>query len=285
MDLRSLNLSPPEWLAHSTVRIECHLSDNSLATGTGFFYLIHKSADDIPLIVTNNHVVEGAVTGRFILTQKNASGGPDVGAQFGIQILEFESAWLPHPDPSMDLCVMPIAALISRAERQGDSFFFVAFDRSSIPTLAEIEDMIGMERITMVGYPNGLWDQVNNLPIFRQGVLASHYEFDWNGKKEFPIDAACFPGSSGSPVMLFDTAGYETKSGGVQFGETERFKLLGVLYAGPQHTVEGEIEIVNVPTLQKRVSVGGIPNNLGVIIKSERLLDFEDLIPALKGTP
>ena len=53
--------------------------------------------------------------------------------------------------------------------------------------------MVGLEAIVMVGYPNGLWDKTNNLPIFRKGVLASDYKYDWNGKKEFLIDALCFP--------------------------------------------------------------------------------------------
>jgi hypothetical protein len=39
--------------------------------------------------------------------------------------------------------------------------------------------------------------------------------------------------------------------------------------------MEGDIKIVIVPTQQKAVSIAGIPNNLGVTIKSERLLAFE----------
>src|SRR5687767_4257067 len=106
--------------------------------------------------------------------------------------------------------------------------------------------MLGLESITMVGYPNGLWDQANNLPIFRRGVLATDYKRDWNGRKEFLIDAACFPGSSGSPVMLFDVGSYHNRQG-MHVGGS-RIKLLGVLYAGPQHTVKGEVKIVHVPT-------------------------------------
>jgi hypothetical protein len=56
---------------------------------------------------------------------------------------------------------------------------------------------------------------------------------------------------------------------------SSRIKLLGVLYAGPQHTVEGEVKVVLVPTQQKAVAVAGIPNNLGIIIKAEQLLAFE----------
>ena len=54
-----------------------------------------------------------------------------------------------------------------------------------------------------------------------------------------------------------------------------RIKLLGVLYAGPQHTIHGDIKVVTVPTLQKPVSVAAIPINLGVVIKAEQLNAFE----------
>jgi hypothetical protein len=56
-----------------------------------------------------------------------------------------------------------------------------------------------------------------------------------------------------------------------------RLKLLGILYAGPQHTATGEIEIVNVPVKQQPVAISRIPSNLGIVIKSEKLLDFENI--------
>ena len=55
--------------------------------------------------------------------------------------------------------------------------------------------------------------------------------------------------------------------------------MLGVLYAGPQLTVAGDIKVVTVPNVQqKMMSVSQIPNNLGYIIKSEVILDFVPLV-------
>jgi hypothetical protein len=132
----------------------------------------------------------------------------------------------------------------------------------------------------MIGYPNGIWDSVNNLPIIRKGITATHPSIDYDGRREFLIDAACFPGSSGSPVFLFNLSSYTTKSGGTIIGGS-RIKLIGVLYAGPQYSAEGEVRIVNVPTQQKVVAVSAIPNNLGFVIKAERLRDFDPILSVL----
>ena len=268
-------LSPAEQLAHSTVRIECDLAGGGVGTGTGFFYSLNRNGDQhVPVIVTNKHVVEGAVKGRFLLTLHNGNDGPAVGKVKAYELDSFHSRWFPHPDNDVDLCVMPIAPLFHEAEKTNTKFFFSTLDKNLIPTAPDLDDMVGLEAIVMVGYPNGLWDKTNNLPIFRKGVLASDYKYDWNGKKEFLIDAACFPGSSGSPVLLFEVGSYQTRNALVM---GSRIKLLGVLYAGPQHTIHGDIQVVTVPTLQKPVSVAGIPNNLGIVIKADQLKAFEGM--------
>lgn len=268
-------LSPAEQFAHSTVRIECDLASGEVGTGTGFFYSLNRSGDQhVPVIVTNKHVVEGAVKGRFLLTLHNGTDGPAIGKVQAYELDSFQSRWAPHPDKDVDLCVMPIAPLLHEAEKISTRFFFLTLDKDLIPTAADMEDMLGLETIVMVGYPNGLWDRVNNLPIFRKGVLASDYKYNWNGRKEFLIDAACFPGSSGSPVLLFEVGSYQTRNALVM---GSRIKLLGILYAGPQHTIHGDVQIIVVPTQQKAISIAAIPNNLGIVIKAEQLIAFEGI--------
>ena len=70
---------------------------------------------------------------------------------------------MPHPDPDIDLCAMPIASLLQEAESSGRSVFHFPLDRSLIPIDAELQDFDLLEEITMVGYPNGLWDKKNQL--------------------------------------------------------------------------------------------------------------------------
>jgi hypothetical protein len=263
-------------LAFSTIRIECD-TPSGRSTGTGFlFRFADKGTEFVPGIVTNKHVIKGGVRGRLLFTTSKEDGTPDVGNNFLWTIEGFEGAWIPHPEPDVDLCVMPIATLINQANAQGKKFFTAFLDMSLLPTDAETEDFVGMEKIVMVGYPNGIWDQKHNFPVFRSGVAATHYRYDWNGKPEFLIDCACFPGSSGSPVLVCDIGQVHTKKG-LNIGPS-RVKFLGVLYAGPQHKVDGTIEIIPVPTADRIAAISSIPNNLGMVIKARKLLELDAIL-------
>jgi V8-like Glu-specific endopeptidase len=269
-------LSPFEKIAYSTIRIECDTA-SGLSTGTGFFFRFADKGDVfVPGIVTNKHVIKDSIRGRLLFTISKEDGKPDVGNNFLWTIDEFESAWIPHPEPEVDLCVLPIATLINQANAQGKKFFTTYLDMSLLPSDSEVEDFVGMERIVMVGYPNGIWDRLNNFPVLRSGVAATHYRYDWNGRPEFLIDCACFPGSSGSPVLVCDIGQVHTKKG-LNIG-TSRIKLLGALYAGPQHRVDGRVEIVPVSTVDRIVSVSSIPNNLGMVIKAKKLLELDEIL-------
>ncbi|QZN78510.1 serine protease [Paenibacillus sp. DR312] len=273
--MNSLSLS--EQLTFSTIRIECELSDGSISTGTGFFFRFCDDGEtNIPAIVTNKHVVADSVRGRLHFNVSDASGNPQEAKHNWIVIEDFEAAWVMHPLKEIDLCIMPILPIINHLNMQNVEPFFISLDSSLLIDDEYLKGLNSIEDILMIGYPNGIWDSINNMPIVRRGVTATHPGLNYNGRKEFMIDAACFPGSSGSPVFLYNPGSYIDKKGSTIFHN--RIKLLGVLYAGPQHTATGDIEIINVPTNQKPISISRIPNNLGIIIKSYLLKDFDSIL-------
>lgn len=59
---------------------------------------------------------------------------------------------------------------------------------------------------------------------------------------------------------------------------SRRFKLLGILYSGPVHSVDGNIEVVDIPTTQHFIAVTGIPTNLGNVIKSRKMKELGDVL-------
>ena len=271
-------LSIFEQMQFSTTRIETQDSEGKGYSGTGFFFNYRLSNGDVvPLIITNKHVVEKMSVGRVVMTQADKNGEPML-PSYTVAIDEFEKRWLFHPDPEVDLCAFPLMHIVNFAKSKGVDLYFKAFDENLIPNKETVNSLDAVEDIYMVGYPNGLWDAVNNKPIVRKGITATDVKYDYNGKKEFVIDAASFPGSSGSPIFICNSGGYSDKKGSFYIGKS-RIILLGVLYAGPQLTIAGDVKVVTIPTAKQiAVSVTDIPTNLGYVIKSNRILDFIPLI-------
>ncbi|MBE7544090.1 MAG: serine protease [Bryobacteraceae bacterium] len=266
-------------LLFSTVRVECRLKTGGVSTGTAFFF--NFKIDDqrhLPLLVTNKHVVEGAEIAQFhvheALSSASGESGPSP-TSFPVTITEFQSAWFMHPDPSADLCVMPFEPLRQQAQAQGKTIFSCPLDDSLIPNQTTLDGLSALEDIVMVGYPIGLWDSTNNLPILRRGATASHPATDFQGKAQGVVDMACFPGSSGSPILILNEGAFSTPNGLTVGG---RIHLLGVLFAGPVYRADGKIEIIDIPTYSVPVPVTTIPIHLGYYVKASALWRLKDVL-------
>lgn len=195
-------LAPRKQLAYSTVRITARLPAGGLAFGTGF--VIQYSIDDqkkIDLLVTNRHVIDGAVGWSINMTAM-VNGEIEPTRQVKCEFLDI-SWWGFHPDPDIDLCVRPLLPALQECGVNSRDVFYIAIGSERIATIDELQLIGAGEAILMVGYPNGLWDEVHNFPLFRQGITSSDPAFDFCGKPEFMIDCACFPGSSGSPIFTY----------------------------------------------------------------------------------
>jgi hypothetical protein len=149
-------------------------------------------------------------------------------------------------------------------------------DQSLIPTDEDIRKFIPVEEALIVGYPDGISDTVNNIPVFRRGVTATPVYLDFRGEPVFLLDAAIFPGSSGSPVFLYNQGAWSDRQGHLQLGS--RTALLGIVFGVFNHAADGKIVVQPAPTQLSQKVQSLIPNNLGVCIRASKLLDFE---PAL----
>lgn len=272
-----MTLSPIEQLLHCTVRIETETADGS-GSGTGFFFhLLENGSSAVPVIVTNKHVVAGALRGRIHITLADEAGMPRMGEYVGIEFDAFERSWIPHPDPDIDLCILTINPSMEALRQKDQRPFFVPLGKGIVAQPEFLNELTVMEEVTVIGYPNGLWDHVNNLPIVRKGITATPPAVHYQGKSQFLIDAAIFPGSSGSPVFLANLGGYTDKRGNTHLG-TSRIHLLGVVFAVHLHTATGELVQVPIPTDMRPVPISQIPNNLGIVIPSYRIMEFDAVL-------
>lgn len=267
-----------DQLYYLTTRIEVSLKDGGTATGTGFFYGLHDVGNSsVPVLITNKHVIEGAKELRFALSQEDGQGGVVPNSKLWVTVQAPENNFVSHPDPSVDLVCLQVGGVANAMQASGKPVFFRTFSEAMIADLTKEDDFLPIENVIMIGYPNGLWDDYNNQPIIRRGITATHPLKDYRGRKEFMIDAACFPGSSGSPILIYEWGVHTPRTGAPRAGA--RISLLGVLFAGPVYTAEGTIEVIDVPTRQVPIARSEIPLNLGIAIKASEILRFKEVIP------
>lgn len=273
-------MSLAENLLYSTIRLIAFKNDVPTSTGTGFMFGFAQDGErHVPCIVTNKHVIEGA--DRIQARLHFASEGKPNGALVNCDIFLGPTP-LPiwHPDPRVDLCAIPFADIINQASSQGKQLFFRSLDLSIVPSQDEWQYFDALEEVLMIGCPNGLADEINNLPISRRGITATSLSKDYNGQPEFVVDMACFPGSSGSPIFLYDRNGYLDRKANSYMIGAQRLKLVGVLHSGPLITNKGQIILSHMP----HVEVASMMH-LGNAVKSSELRALDNVVRSLNAVP
>ena len=263
--------SPAENLFLTTTRIETTGKNTSgIATGFCFQYNIDKKGIGVRFFVTNKHVIENKHIITLHTPIANPDGTPDLTKRFTVQSLEKQ--WIKHE--SLDLALIPASGTFNEMEKLGKPLAQKTFNNSHIPSKSQWEDFDAIEDIMFIGYPNGIWDSENMLPVLRTGTTASPVNHDWGNHPRFLIDAGVYPGSSGSPVFLYNRGNYVDKRGNTII--SSRFFLLGILEKGFILKEYGEIEEINIPT-SFNVKYKDMMN-LGTVLKSSVIQDFAQKI-------
>jgi S1-C subfamily serine protease len=250
-------------LLFSTVRVDTELEDGSQGSGTAFIITHSHAKGTTPFVVTNRHLVEGVRRGGLVFT-RGAAGRPALGQRFQLNIEEFPAAWFFHPDASVDLALVPLRPLERAARALGVELYYHAVDSSRIPDAATTRGFDALEDVLFVGYPSGVWDHVNLMPILRRGTTATPLELDFEGHKQFLIDAAVYPGSSGSPVFVMRS---DARRSHLPNGRTIWFA--GVIAAVFFREEPDTLVPRPVPTHAPPRSVCSEMIDLGLVIKSE----------------
>ena len=216
-------------------------------------------------LVSNKHVFVGA--SELTVRMSQARGDPPVlGRGTQVTIVDFnDAAWTGHPNPAVDVAVMAMGPVFEEMDRRGARPFFPSVNPELYPSATQMAGLDALEQVVFVGYPSGLFDRVNLLPIARRGAAATPLAIDSNGLPAFLVDASVFPGSSGSPVFLIDRGMYADRTGGTVVGS--RFLCLGVIAAVHIRQVEGRVE-----ELPSRLAVSlDEPLDLGIVFKSSAI--------------
>jgi hypothetical protein len=264
-------MTPVDLMARCTARILAGSDANATSMGTGFFYGFPNANADpgscFPALVTNKHVLDGCSKAQIVLSVAPANAPKD----------SFDRPQgLLHE--AFDIPINANSPIFNNLEAHGRAAHHFLLTQSLRLDQRTRGILRTVEPVVMVGYPNGLWDATNNAPIIRRGITATHPLFDYGGRSEFVIDAACFPGSSGSPVFIYEDGMYRSAPDAMSPGT--RVALVGVLWGGPQYTAEGVLEPRPIPHNLSHAPVTNIPMNLGFVIAADQLDQLAAVIHA-----
>ena len=268
----------------STVRIEANLPEGEAAIGTGFLFAFESPDRPVTFfLVTNRHVVEDAESGWFTFIRSGEGSTPALGHGVRVEMPSFEEAWHGHPNPELDIAVLSLSPMIHhRVEPNGPTVGEItsaAPVRSvHVPTPEHLETLDAIEDIIFIGYPDGLYDELNLTPIARKGITATPLQLNYGGEPVFLIDATVFPGSSGSPVFAAPNTLRANEDRSITVVGSQMM-LLGVLSEVFFTTEEGKIESGPIaPASEMSVSVEQAID-LGYVYKASTVLEaIEDYV-------
>ena len=164
-------------LLYTTVPIYAQKSDNTLSSGTGFIFSVQETeTTSIPLLITNYHVLENTITGfiELHICENDMPTNKTIRIQFDSSIANCNKLG------NLDLIAIPLASTLNNLQSKNINVFFRSVDLSMIPTMDQQNELSAIENITFIGYPSGLYDNINKLSIIRQGITATPI---WNNFK------------------------------------------------------------------------------------------------------
>nr|WP_319396656.1 serine protease [uncultured Desulfobacter sp.] len=189
-------------LLFSTVRIEVENSSMPGASvGTGFIVSIPVpgiEGKSYLFLVSNKHVfIDPGHQISLIFTKKrDGEVDPSLGELSKISQFNFSKGYVEHPDSKIDLACVNLSSF-GEPEL---NLYFRHYPHDQLGPDGPLPISVGQE-VFFIGYPENRFDVVHNLPLLRKGCIASAPNIDFNGEKQFLIDAHVFQGSSGSPVL------------------------------------------------------------------------------------
>lgn len=271
-----------ERMLFTTVRITTTAPDGGGGLGTGFVFTTPMPAPDggegnvAMVLVTNKHVVQGQAQATLHFIAADQTGvSPKLGAE--IPVLVDPRSFIGHPDPNVDVAILPLGGLVDQVQAAGQTPFFMPVDASFAATPEVLAEYEPIEPVIFIGYPNGLYDSGSLLPIARRGHSATALNVDYEGKPIFLVDASVFPGSSGSPVFLFVPASTADKYGNITIGGGPKVVFLGVVAAVYQRTVP----VVQTPTVGGQFVHDAL--DIGIVYKASTVVELVNQAIAQQG--
>jgi hypothetical protein len=262
-------------LPRLTSPVEVRFKDGQTSLGSGFFFQVLEPADPKSkepqwrsvqrlCVITNRHVIQPE---KFSSFEKLV---------FNLRVRHGDGAdWLPieinqtalaerlhlHPNAAVDVAAVDVLDLVRNeimkrtgnspgtSRRQIDLEPWFAVSRENFPGVSRLKIGAGDDVIT-IGYPKGLYDEFNKLPILKRGMLITPWGLRYGNLDGFLIDARFFHGSSGSIVISRPTD-LLMENGRLLSNTVKEFLFLGV-YSGEPFSLGPQRDTDDAVIVEKR---------------------------------
>ncbi|MBU3969054.1 serine protease [Patescibacteria group bacterium] len=147
-------------------------------------------------LVTNRHVFRGK---KEVWLRFNKGEGS---RRYNLLLVNerSEETWSAHPNPSVDVGVVPIA--VNKLQEDGVEFGWIPEELMAFRDKIKSLGITQGDEIFVLGFPMGLAGEVKKYAITRAGIIARLDDEIMETTHAFLIDCSVFPGNSGGPVML-----------------------------------------------------------------------------------
>jgi hypothetical protein len=255
-------LNVEQTMARSTTRLVVQKADG-IHVGTGFFfgYRLARGRTRVFCVTTRYLLSEALGCSLDMLVRSGADDERKL-EQLNFDVTDIATCSIFHPSPGVDLAVFPI-----------DAIFNVIAERKKLPAIT----IIGRDRVlpppayatlapatsvVMVGYPNTAAEDGRSRVAPQRGITATNPAQLLDGKEEFALSFACYPGSGGSPVFLHRPG-------------SDAIVLLGMLFGGADASPAGEITRRSIPTSPTLSATPQNASRLGLCLRAT-VLGFLD---------
>lgn len=232
-----------------------HCRGQADAVATGFLaYVTTEAGKAAPVLITAREAVADYADIR--LEAVSGQEGDPVEALKPVELVTDRDGWL-LSDERVGLACIPIKKIFSPAKITP---ILNIFDHDLIASEGELAAIHLTERVISIGFDarEDMGARVYR-PTLRIGLTATDPGIKHRGREEFLVGMDCFPGSAGSPIVIYREASV-SGADGKEVADEPFMRVIGVLRPSPSlPTAETPID--------ERSPVFTCPPEMGIAVK------------------
>lgn len=219
---------------------------------TGFFYIdidtLNSDTTENLYIVSNRHVfypherIPDSIGFTLIEYMSFDSIASDARwVDFTLKKEELKDRILLSSNADIDVAVLdidedfPMTKLKGKYIAKAYSIYSGNMEQNIADTNPEIGD-----RVMILGFPSGFYDEMNKIPIAKSGMISSFYGRYFNGDPKFLVDSKLYKSFSGA-IVLAEPKQVSVKNGQIVYRKRKALVCLGI-YSGERYVVSGKEE-------------------------------------------